>query len=116
MRSVFRKLLICACILLHFYEPLQAQDFKFTDNGKKQSLHFTSVKNLIIIPVYVNGKGPYDFVLDTGVGPMIITDPTIIDSLDFNKMRKIKVSGLALETVEAFVSQNVTAKIGRAEM
>ncbi|RZL32120.1 MAG: peptide-binding protein, partial [Pedobacter sp.] len=115
MRSVFRKF-ICACMLLQFNQPLQAQDFKFTDNSKKQSLHFNSVKNLIIIPVYINGKGPYDFVLDTGVGPMIITDPSIIDSLNFAKMRKIKVSGLALESVEAFVSQNVTAKIGRAQM
>ncbi|MFC4143253.1 aspartyl protease family protein [Pedobacter mendelii] len=74
------------------------------------------IKNLIIIPVYINEKGPYDFVLDTGVGPMIITEPSVIDSINFSKMRKIKVSGLGLEAVEAFVSQNITARVSRAEM
>lgn len=66
----------------------------------------------MVIPVYVNGKGPYDFVLDTGVGPMIITDPSIIDSLNFSKLRKIKVSGLGIETVEAYVSQSLDVKVG----
>ncbi|MFC4211726.1 aspartyl protease family protein [Pedobacter lithocola] len=116
MRSLFRKLIVCLCIFLPFITITQAQDFQFLDNQKRQSLSFKLIKNLIIIPIYVNGKGPYDFVLDTGVGPMIITEPSIIDSLNFTNMRKIKVSGLGLEPVEAFVSQNITAKINRAEM
>ncbi|WP_165501269.1 aspartyl protease family protein [Pedobacter psychrodurus] len=66
----------------------------------------------MIIPVYVNGKGPFDFVLDTGVGPMIITDPSIIDSLNFSKLRKIRVSGLGIDTVEAYVSQSLDVKVG----
>ncbi|WP_231458635.1 MULTISPECIES: aspartyl protease family protein [unclassified Pedobacter] len=86
------------------------------DNQKRQSISFKLIKNLIVIPVFVNGKGPFDFVLDTGVGPMIITEPSIIDSLDFTLMRKIKVSGLGLETVEAFVSQNVNARISRVKI
>lgn len=111
----FCCLAVCMAFLLF---PLKnhAQDFHFMDNQKKLSFAFKLIKNLIVVPVYVNGKGPYDFVLDTGVGPMIITDPSIIDSLDFTLMRKIKVSGLGLETVEAFVSQNVSARISRAKM
>ncbi|RNL50688.1 aspartyl protease family protein [Pedobacter jejuensis] len=116
MRSMFRKVIFCVCIFLPFNTKIHAQDFQFLDNQKRQSLSFKLIKNLIIIPVYVNGKGPFDFVLDTGVGPMIITEPSIIDSLNFTNMRKIKVSGLGVEPVEAFISQNITAKINRAEM
>ncbi|WP_316735574.1 aspartyl protease family protein [Pedobacter aquatilis] len=104
--------------MLFLLIPLKnhAQDFHFMENQKRLSISFKLIKNLIVIPVYVNGKGPYDFVLDTGVGPMIITDPSIIDSLDFALMRKIKVSGLGIESVEAFVSQNVNARISRAKI
>jgi len=111
----FCALVICMLFLLPTNKS-HAQDFHFMDKQKKMSFAFKLIKNLIVVPVYVNGKGPYDFVLDTGVGPMIITDPSIIDSLDFTLMRKIKVSGLGLETVEAFVSQNVSARISRAKM
>ncbi|MCZ4224154.1 aspartyl protease family protein [Pedobacter rhodius] len=113
--AIYRKLMICAGFILLFSNALPAQDFAFPGNQKRQSLHFKLIKNLIIIPVYINEKGPYDFVLDTGVGPLIITEPSIIDTLNFAKMRKIKVSGLGLETVEAFVSQNISARIGMAE-
>lgn len=116
MRYTFRRLFICAGLLLQFISLTYAQDFRFIDNQKKQSIHFKLIKNLIVIPVYINNKGPYDFLLDTGVGPMIITEPSIIDSLDFSKMRKIKVSGLGIESVEAFVSQNISARINRAKM
>lgn len=114
--AILGKIMICLGIFMHFSYTTLAQDFHFLDNQKRQSLHFKTIKNLIVIPVYINGKGPYDFVLDTGVGPLIITEPSIIDSLNFAKMRKIKVSGLGLETVEAFVSQNISARIGRAEV
>lgn len=115
MGVLFRKLIICAGMILQFPFFSFAQDFRFPNNQRKQSIHFKSIKNLIIIPIYINEKGPYEFVLDTGVGPLIITEPSIIDSLNFTKMRKIKVSGLGLETVEAFISQNIKARIGRAE-
>ncbi|MFC3561269.1 aspartyl protease family protein [Pedobacter jamesrossensis] len=116
MRSMFRRLVICVGIILLFFTSALPQDFQFLDRQKRQSIHFKSIKNLIVIPVYINNKGPYDFLLDTGVGPMIITEPSIIDSLDFTTMRKIKVSGLGIETVEAFVSQNISARINRAKM
>jgi len=70
----------------------------------------------MVIPVYINGKGPYDFMLDTGVGPMIITDPSIIDSLNFGKLRKIKVAGLGIESVDAYVTQSLDVKVGNASI
>lgn len=91
-----------------------AQEFTFPGKRKRQTIPFKCIKNLVVIPVMINGKGPFDFVLDTGVGPMIITDPSILDSLDFSKLRKINVSGLGQETVDAYVSQSITAQVGRA--
>jgi len=106
-----RKLSICLG-LVFFALSVSGQEFLFKRNRQKQSISFKCIKNLMVIPVYVNGKGPYDFVLDTGVGPMIITDPSIIDSLNFSGLRKIKVSGLGIETVEAYVSQSLDVKVG----
>ena len=110
-----RKLIICVGFILAVFSGW-AQEFTFPNSQKKQSIQFKCIKNLIVVPLYVNGKGPYDFVLDTGVGPMIITDPSIIDSLNFSKLRKIKVSGLGIETVEAYVSQSINAQLGNATM
>jgi len=106
-----RKLTICLGLVFFAFSGF-GQEFLFKRNRQKQSITFRCIKNLMVIPVYVNGKGPYDFVLDTGVGPMIITDPSIIDSLNFSKLRKIKVSGLGIESVEAYVSQSLDVKVG----
>ncbi|MGM9476614.1 aspartyl protease family protein [Pedobacter sp. GSP4] len=110
-----RKLIFCAGLFLICFAGF-AQEFYFKRNQKKQSITFKCIKNLVVIPLYVNGKGPYDFVLDTGVGPLIITDPSVIDSLNFSQMRKIKVSGLGIETVEAYVSQEINVSVGNASI
>ncbi|WP_231425607.1 aspartyl protease family protein [Pedobacter sp. Leaf250] len=109
------KITICAGLLL-IGSPSFSQEFTFPGNKQKQSIQFKCIKNLMIIPIFINEKGPYNFVLDTGVGPMIITEPSIIDTLNFSLMRKIKLSGLGLETVDAYVSQNISAKIGSAKI
>ena len=112
---VFCKVVICLALLFSFFNGY-AQDFMFFSNRTKQSIPFKCIKNLIVIPLFVNGKGPYDFVLDTGVGPLITTEPAIIDSLNFSTMRKIKLSGLGVENVDAYVSQNVSAQLGGAKI
>lgn len=42
----------------------------------------------------INNKGPFNFVLDTGVGVMIITEPKLIDSIDLASKRIITIPGL----------------------
>ncbi|WP_235964539.1 aspartyl protease family protein [Pedobacter gandavensis] len=75
------------------------------------------MKNLVIIPVFINEKGPFNFILDTGVGPMIISDPRISDSLKIKDLRTIKISGLGKgNEIEAFVSSSVNARIGKATL
>ena len=66
---------------------------------------------MMIVKLNINGRGPYNFILDTGVGLMIITDPKLIDSLKIEHKRTIKMSGLGEgEAYEAYVTAplNVT--------
>ena len=96
--------------------PLYGQQFRFKDHRMVQRIAFSMLKNLIVIPVYIDGKGPFRFILDTGVGPMIITDPSLIDSLQLKNLRSIKIAGLGKgEPVEAFVSNQLTAIVGNAQ-
>jgi hypothetical protein len=71
----------------------QAQHFELDSNKKQVTLHFDMVRNMIIVPVFINQKGPFNFVLDTGVGVMVITDPLLVDSVSINKKRKFKLFG-----------------------
>lgn len=90
------RLLIFTCTLLGgSISPLTSsgQTFYFVNGIKNQTIHFQLIKNLIIIPVSINGKGPFNFVLDTGIGIMLITDPSLADSLKFNGMRHLRISG-----------------------
>lgn len=95
----------------------QAQQFYFEGTREKDAISFSLVKNLIIVPIYINNQGPFHFILDTGVGPMIITDPSLIDSIGLKVTRSIKISGLGKGAeIDAFVSNDISAKIGRAEI
>lgn len=93
----------------------EAQHFHFKGKREKDAISFSLVKNLIIVPLYLNNQGPFHFILDTGVGPMIITDPTLMDSIGLKVSRSIKISGLGKGAeMDAFVSNDVSARIGRA--
>lgn len=107
------ELIIAACI--YSVSPLYAQKFEFQGKSKRQTIRFIQVKNLIIIPLYINGKGPYNFLLDTGVGQLIITDTTITQGMDLSKAKTLRVVGYGLgEGVDAAMTRNITASIGRS--
>lgn len=106
-------LLIQLCAIFN----ANAQDFYFKGTRNKDALSFNLVKNLIIVPLYLNDKGPFNFILDTGVGPLIITDPSLIDSIQIKVARTIKISGLGEgNEVDAFVSNDISAKLGHAHI
>lgn len=115
----YAKLLLTGGFILYLLfaiaSPIYAQRFEFSGSRKKQSIPFVLVKNLIIVPVYINGKGPYNFLLDTGVAQMIITDTTFLENLDLKKAQTVKVQGYGFgDNIEAVLTRNVTAKIGKA--
>ncbi|WP_051359830.1 aspartyl protease family protein [Adhaeribacter aquaticus] len=91
--------LIKYCCLLFFFLTQfnvsgHAQQFFKLHKGKKQySLKFTFHRNLIILPVQVNDKGPFNFIIDTGLGIGLITNPRLLDSLGMEKGSRIYVTG-----------------------
>jgi hypothetical protein len=109
------------CLLLIFAiclpDCVSAQGFRFRGNRKKDAIEFKLVKNLIIIPIYINKKGPYNFILDTGVSPLLVTDPTILNTADMKDARTIKLTGLGKgNDVEALASNSLQVDVGRSSM
>lgn len=111
----FRILVSILVLLCLLPSAVHSQDFKFTNGRKQQTMSFDLVKNLIIIPIYINEKGPFDFILDTGVSPMIITDTTLKESLKVSYPRPIKISGYGnFDGIDAFLGAT-SVKVGDAE-
>ncbi|MFD1258971.1 aspartyl protease family protein [Mucilaginibacter terrae] len=99
-------LLLCLAVLA------QAQHFSINDKLKQVKLHFRLVRDMIVVPVYINKKGPFNFVLDTGVGLMIITDPQLVDSIDLITRRTIKIYGSGnAESFEAYTTSELDVKV-----
>ncbi|WP_379086664.1 retropepsin-like aspartic protease [Pedobacter sp. UC225_65] len=93
------------------------QKFTFGNGLKKDVLTFNKVKNLIIIPLFINGKGPFNFLLDTGVDPLIITDVALVDSLNIKEIRPIKINGVGPgNEINAFFSKEPSVRVGEASM
>jgi len=81
--------------ILAFTMPSWGQNhFVFDGKRTQETLSFKKSRGLIILPLYINGKGPFNFILDTGVGPLIISDTTLKDSLKLKYLRKIAIDGL----------------------
>ena len=110
---------LCMLLIFSICLPHSAsgQGFSFRGNRKKDAIEFKLVKNLIIIPIYINKKGPFNFILDTGVSPMLVTDPTILTAADLKNVRTIKLTGLGKgNDVEALASNALLVDVGRASM
>ena len=90
--------ILCPCILwlllLCLMLPAQAQYFYITGPKKRINIPFRLVRNLVIIQLKINDGGPYNFIMDTGAGVMVITDPLLIDSVNIPTKRTIKLTGL----------------------
>lgn len=65
---------------------------------------FRTVRNMVVVTLNINNKGPFNFVLDTGVGIMLITDPKLVDSINLPSKRIVKIFGLSGESYEAYVT------------
>lgn len=63
---------------------------------------------MIVIELKINNKGPFNFIMDTGVGLMIITDPQLIDSLNIPSKRILKLRGLGEgDDYEAYITSQL---------
>jgi hypothetical protein len=105
-----------AVLLLSFFStfmaPAKAQYFDLKATRTRANIPFKMIRDLIIIQMDINGKGPYNFILDTGVGLMLITDPKLVDSLNIANKRTIKISGLGKgDEYEAYITSALKIEI-----
>jgi hypothetical protein len=92
-------------LLCFSFTPVKAQYFDLDAGEKSVKLPFRLVRNLVIIKLKINDRGPFNFILDTGVGLMIITDPKMVDSISVQNKRTIKMAGLGEgDAYEAYVT------------
>ena len=97
--------------------PICAQQV-FTISGRqnKAVVHFKFVRNMLIVQAKINNRGPYNFVLDTGCGYMMITDPLLVDSLNLKYKKKLKITGLGDgKELDAWLVSALHVKIGDIE-
>jgi hypothetical protein len=92
--------------------PAHAQYFDLLKNRKHITLPFRVIRNMVVIKLKINGKGPFNFILDTGVGIMIITEPSLVDSINLVSKRVIKIPGLGDgDDAEAYITSPLTIDI-----
>ena len=76
--------------------PAQAQftyGYEFKNNRKRVEIPFEWQCNLIVVPIRINGSDTLNFILDTGVGMNLITDPKVASSLGLKYVKKIDIVG-----------------------
>ncbi len=107
------KIFYTLTFIILFAGDAFAQKFEFSGNRKRETLGFRMIKNLMVIQLHINGKGPFNFILDTGVGLVLISDPKLIDSVSFQNLRSIYITGFGEgEKLSAFITPSVDIRIG----
>jgi len=70
------------------------------------------IRDMVIIQLNINNKGPFNFILDTGVGLMLVTDPKLVDSIAVINNRTLKMSGLGEgDDYDAYVTSTLNIGI-----
>ena len=93
------------CLMCFSFTRAKAQYFDIDNGYKSVRIPFKLVRNLVVIKLKINGRGPFNFILDTGVGLMLITEPKMVDSINLQNKRTIKMTGLGEgEAYEAYVT------------
>jgi len=98
---------LCCCTLF-----ANAQYFDLEGSRKRVTIDFHMIRDLMIIHLNINGKGPFNFILDSGVGMMLITDPKLVDSINISNKRNLKIAGLGTgEDYEAYITSELKVEI-----
>ncbi|MFC3809183.1 aspartyl protease family protein [Lacihabitans lacunae] len=88
--------------------------FHFKGRFQKTSkIPFEVYSNLIVIKLKINGSDSLNFILDTGVSSIIITDPTLAKTLNLDFVRTVKITGAGEKNgINANVSINHEVDLG----
>lgn len=99
-------------VLCFFCLSANAQFFSLKNPNGSQTIPFKLVRNLVVIKLKINNKGPYNFVLDTGVGYMLITEPSLVDSVEVSSKRMVKIHGFGEgNDFEAYITNTLKVDI-----
>lgn len=109
MRRNGAKLLFIIILACPFFA--KAQSFELEENKKRVTFPFRIVRNMVIVSLKINSKGPFNFVLDTGVGLMLITEPSLVDSINIQSKRILKMYGLNGESYEAYITPGLKVEM-----
>lgn len=99
LRFVRLFLVVCLCsglggAALGQVPTLAPGPFAFTAPGRQQArIPFQLQRNLLVVKAMLNGLGPFNFLLDTGVGTSILTSPRLADSLGVRHGQRFRVMG-----------------------
>ncbi|GAB3638125.1 hypothetical protein GCM10027422_37150 [Hymenobacter arcticus] len=121
----FGGLLLALLVGLPSLGPASAQvaagptaTFALTHRGRHQTrFDYISQRNLVIVAVRLNGQGPYNFLLDTGVGTSLITDPQVASQLHLSRGEEYRMMGVggADSGLRAYEATNVRVTLPGAE-
>jgi len=112
--TVYIRLFLFAALLCMQSLAGYGQLMTFEGSRSRGQLRFEFVHNLTVIEMKVDGKGPYNFILDTGVGPLIITDPALVASLHSGGFPSFRIRGRGVgPELEAYVINHLTIEVGK---
>ena len=92
-----RDLLLCLALSIGLMPVCPAQQvgpFRFESQRRHRvQIPMQIQRNLLVVSATINGYGPFNFLLDTGVATTIITSPVLADSLGLRHGQSFRVVG-----------------------
>lgn len=91
----------------------QAAEFRLAKaTARRATLRCELQRNLIIVGARLNGQGPYNFLLDTGVNQSIITDPALSAALHLRHGLRFEIVGAGEGSgLEAYRTDSVRVEL-----
>lgn len=117
MRIILYLTLTSAFSICPFLVEAQKEIFGFHLMQKRRTIRvpFELHANLIIIPATINKSDTLHFILDTGVGSTIITDPGVTKYINTQYVRSIQLDGVGRDSsLQAQISIGNTLRVGYA--
>ncbi|QJX45424.1 PDZ domain-containing protein [Hymenobacter taeanensis] len=69
-------------------------------------------RNLVVIPLRLNGQGPFNFLLDTGINTSLITDATLRQQLHLRTKQRFLIAGAGEEEpLEGFLVDSMRVEL-----
>ncbi|AWV97363.1 aspartyl protease family protein [Arcticibacterium luteifluviistationis] len=94
----------------------KVENYGFHINGGKKfySIPFKVYSNLIVVPVVLDDSDTLNFILDTGVSSIFITEPSVAEKLGLEYVREVAIYGAGEgESLLAKVSIDHEFKLGK---